>query len=104
MNATIPNLHDATLIGARFNWGAASLELSFAGAPYGPSSPFTLTWSNVVEFRTTRNEPWGASSSVLELKQTGPDTWLVCLQSGDDMIIRGGIPALLAPSSLRDGE
>ena len=104
MNETIPDLHDATLISARFDWDAGSLELSFAGSPYGPRSPFTLTWSNVVEFRTTRNEPWGPSSSILEMNESGSDTWIVRLQSGDEMIIRGGAPPILAPSNLPDSK
>jgi hypothetical protein len=48
----------------------------------------------VSEFHATRNEPWGPSISVLEANETEPGLWLLVMQSGDEIRIRGDAPVV----------
>lgn len=91
---TIPNIHDATLTRIEIDLNAGSVRLYFAGSPYGPHGPFSVSWQQVREFHTTRNEPWGPSSSVLETRLSEPGKWHVIMQSGDEVVICGDGPTL----------
>lgn len=95
---TIPNLHDATLVSIELDWTEGRARLHFAGSPYGHRGPFSICWRLVSEFQATRNEPWGPSVSVLEVQEPEPGLWLVVMQSGDEIRIRGSDPAVEEPA------
>ena len=101
---TIPNLHDATLVGVELGWAEGRVRLHFSGSPYRPGGPFSICWRLVSELHVTRNEPWGPSVSVLEAKETEPGLWLLLMQSGDEIRIRGNAPVVEELATIGLGE
>ena len=89
----LPDLHDATLTDVHFYWAQGVCVVSFAGSPNGPTGPFSLAWANVTDLQLPRRMEWGPSVSVSNLTEVGPDHWVLEMQSGDELVLRGKLSA-----------
>ena|SRR5690606_25708157 len=82
MTLTLEQMHDATLVGVRFDWSTRTCVLEFLGAP-SLLEPFAIEFSNVRELVVPAMEPWGPSASVLEVVALQPGSYDFVMQSGD---------------------
>jgi len=86
MSAVLPSLHDATLVAIEFRWGSGEIHMSFIGGPSLPGKHL-LVFRCVTSFSAPRSEPWGPSSSIMELKQPTEGEWELHMQSGDTLLV-----------------
>lgn len=72
-------LHDATLKEVRFVWAAGRCEMLLSTAK---SPNAVLVFTDVSRVEMSREQPWGPSVSVNEIRECG-NQYEVELQSGD---------------------
>ncbi len=79
------NLHDAVLESIQVFW-----EQRICNCKVQPVSPerstIVLRFSGVTEVRIPRADPWGPSSSILEVSET-KNSYVLAMQSGDTISI-----------------
>ncbi len=98
---TLPNLHDAVLIGASVDWGRSSATgtLRFGAVPIAPATgppasfaDLTVIVYDLAEFQLARREPWGPSEWVNGGTCEQSDDGIVLsieMQTGDPVVMRG---------------
>ena len=85
----LPNLHDATLLEVRFDWASGECVAFFKGSPFGQRGPFQIAWSGVTDVHLPRRLDWGPSVSVMRASELDAGVWVLEMQSGDKLTIRG---------------
>lgn len=81
-------LHDAVLTKIDIAWSIRVCEFHFRGAPLmGAGQPFLIRFDGIRSVVVPTGHPWGASSSVLEVRFVAPDTYVFEMQSGDEISV-----------------
>ena len=86
--ATLPKLHDATLLTVRSDWERKTVEIEIRA----PGGAFTLVWEDVVECSYTHRETWGPSVSILGGQLVAEGRFEFEIQSGDTLVVVGTGP------------
>lgn len=90
---TLPDLHDATLVGLELQWSQGTVVVTVRTA----AGPVELAMSNITQLQCTRTMPWGASVSIdkARIVSLAPDSsstvfeLVIEIQSGDHIRIIG---------------
>jgi len=77
------HLHDGTFLSLAFDWKKSDCTVSIKLH----TGLVTLTWRAVTHLSITKEQPWGPSVSVNSLKQLAEHSWVMEIQSGDELRI-----------------
>ncbi len=85
---SLKELHDAVLIGLEVGWESAELQFTFGvfDASTGGEKPVKLLARGFSSLRCPRNQPWGPSVFVNEVRQEKSDKGILLaieMQCGD---------------------
>jgi len=92
-------LHDAVLTRIDVAWSTRVCEIHFQGAPQTCAGrPFVLRFGGTTNVVVPASQPWGASSSVLEVRFVKPDNFVFLMQSGDEISVCATSEPVLLPA------
>jgi hypothetical protein len=86
---TARSLHDAPLHSISVDWESKTCTLltSIFNDKDKSAVPFRLTWHNVTDIHIPHNELWGPSIFIYEQEIDEAGTYIIRMQSGDEIKI-----------------